>query len=186
VRDRSHPKLLILDLDETLLFASERPLERPPDFTVGEYHVYVRPHLDQFLRFCFSHFEVAIWTSSTEPYARAIVERVLPAGCSLAFLWTRGRCTACVDHELSQVYWVKDLRKVRRKGYRIEHVLVVDDTTKKLERSYGNLIRVRSFEGNAGDAELLCLERYLTTVEDAPNVRVIDKREWRRHAGCEE
>jgi len=36
-------KLLILDLDETLVHASERELERSADFRLVGYHVYLRP-----------------------------------------------------------------------------------------------------------------------------------------------
>ena len=46
-------KLLILDLDETLVFAAERPLTREADFRVGPYHVYGRPGLAVFLDQCF-------------------------------------------------------------------------------------------------------------------------------------
>ena len=46
-------KLLILDLDETLIFATERPLTREADFRVGPYHVYGRPGLADFLDQCF-------------------------------------------------------------------------------------------------------------------------------------
>jgi len=46
-------KLLILDLDETLIFATERPLTREADFRIGPYHVYRRPDLADFLDQCF-------------------------------------------------------------------------------------------------------------------------------------
>lgn len=39
-------KLLVLDLDETLIFGTERELERPCDFIVGSYFVYLRPGLE--------------------------------------------------------------------------------------------------------------------------------------------
>jgi hypothetical protein len=40
--------LLILDLDETLIHASEEQLDREADFRVFGYHVYIRPHLEPF------------------------------------------------------------------------------------------------------------------------------------------
>ena len=42
------PILLILDLDETLVYSIEEPLGRDHDFTVGPYAVYRRPHLAEF------------------------------------------------------------------------------------------------------------------------------------------
>lgn len=65
----SPKKLLILDLDETLVFAAERRLMRDADFRVGPYHVYRRPGLADFLDRCYQRFEVAVWTSSSPLYA---------------------------------------------------------------------------------------------------------------------
>ena len=67
--------LLILDLDETLVYAAEAPLGRPPDFAVGPYAVYRRPHLDPFLARAFEWFEVAVWSVGTAPYVEGVVER---------------------------------------------------------------------------------------------------------------
>jgi NLI interacting factor-like phosphatase len=46
------PILLILDLDETLIYATEEPLQRVPDFIIGPYAVYRRPYLTEFLTSC--------------------------------------------------------------------------------------------------------------------------------------
>lgn len=61
------------------------------------------------------------------------------------------------------MYRVKDLKTIRRVGYELERVIVVDDTAKKHERNYGNLVRVRPFEGQLDDDELLYLATYLET-----------------------
>ena len=71
----SERKLLILDLDETLIYATEEKLEREPDFIVGQYFIYKRPFVSEFLEFCFENFEVAAWTSSTRNYAVEIIEK---------------------------------------------------------------------------------------------------------------
>jgi hypothetical protein len=41
---KTKDKLLILDLDETLIYAAEIPLARSPDFLVYDYHLYKRPY----------------------------------------------------------------------------------------------------------------------------------------------
>lgn len=69
-------KLLILDLDETLVFATETPLDRPEAFVVGPYRVYLRPHVAELVAVCVAHFDVAVWTASSDPYARAVVARL--------------------------------------------------------------------------------------------------------------
>lgn len=44
-------KLLVLDLDETLVFSTECRLSRQESFCTPEYYVYERPHLRQFSEF---------------------------------------------------------------------------------------------------------------------------------------
>jgi len=83
------------------------------------------------------------------------------------------------DRDTREQYWVKDLKKIRRIGYALEQVIVVDDTAKKHERNYGNLVRVRPFEGQLDDDELLQLGKYLETLADLDDVRAVDKRGWR-------
>jgi len=54
-------KLLVLDLDETLVFSTEQELHRPADLRVAGYHVYKRPYLDAFLDYAFANFHPRGW-----------------------------------------------------------------------------------------------------------------------------
>jgi len=65
-------KLLVLDLDETLIYATDQPLSVPEGFRVGPYYVYLRPHLRRFLESCAVHFDIAVWTASSVDYAAAV------------------------------------------------------------------------------------------------------------------
>jgi TFIIF-interacting CTD phosphatase-like protein len=172
-------KLLILDLDETLLFATEEPLDIQEDFMVGEYFIYFRPYLKRFIDYCAGNFEVAIWTSSTESYAEEVCRQLFPAPSPISFLWARKRCTRCFDYEIGEQYWVKDLKKVHRKGYALKQIIVVDDTASKLKRNYGNLICIKEFLGDPNDKELHLLESYLELLNQEPDIRKIEKRSWR-------
>jgi RNA polymerase II subunit A small phosphatase-like protein len=118
-------KLLILDLDETLIHATETPLTRKPDFLVEPYYVYKRPFLDVFLKNCFEWFEVAVWTSSTPSYAIAIVSAVFENPENLSFVWARDRCTINYDIEWFEYYYRKNIKKVQRKGYPLEEIILV-------------------------------------------------------------
>jgi TFIIF-interacting CTD phosphatase-like protein len=172
-------KLLILDLDETLVFATEEKLSGVEDFRVGEYFVYKRPGLDRFITFAFAHFRVAVWTSSGADYAKQAISRVFPDFERLEFAWTKERCTLRHDSELQTRYWIKDLKKVRRLGHSLENILVVDDSPRKLERNYGNHICIAPFEGDPADHEFERLEAYLLWLKDIANVRSVNKRHWR-------
>ena len=177
---RQNPrKLLILDLDETLIYATELALEREPDFLLGQYHVYQRPGLAAFLEFAFAQFNVAVWTSSSRPYGRGIVSQIMP-NTHLQFLWARERCTYRMSHELQCHYWVKDLKKVRRAyGVPLETIVVVDDSPEKLERQYSNLVRADPYFGSQSDDELHALVDFLKWLDGHDNIRPIEKRRWK-------
>lgn len=171
--------LLILDLDETLVYASSDPFACEPDFVVGPYSVLQRPGLQAFLDDAAQWFDLAVWTSSSPLYARAICNAIFPGSLPLAFCWASDRCT--LRRDLQSDTWVqaKHLSKLKRHGYALERVLVVDDSPEKHRRNYGNLVRVHPFEGDPNDQELPLLTQYLAALHTASNFRRIEKRFWR-------
>lgn len=184
--------LLILDLDETLIYATERPLDRPADFAVYGYHVYRRPHLDVFLAECARHFELAVWSSASDDYVKAVVERIFPDPAALHFVWGRSRATlrrtspnddGYMLDPWDHLHYIKPLTKVKNAGWPLQRVLIVDDTPEKCVRNFGNAIYPRAFEGAEDDAELSLLGPYLATLKDEANVRTIEKRRWRESVG---
>lgn len=172
-------KLLILDLDETLIFASETPLDAPAHFRAAQYHVYRRPWVNEFLDFARANFELAVWTSSSQLYAEAVVPSLFPADYPLSFVWDRRRCTTVLDAEVHEYIHVKDLGKVKRRGYRLESVIMLDDTPEKLMRQYGNHLWLEPFMGDPRDRELLDIQPFLLHLSKKNNVRRIEKRGWR-------
>ena len=173
-------KIIILDLDETLIYATEKPLERAEDSIIGPYFVYVRPHAHSFIDFCFASFSaVAVWTSSSEDYAEEISLNLFSSTKEdLAFLWSEKRCVRIFDYKRYVSYWIEDLKKVKRRGYALEKMIMVDDSPEKLYRQYGNLVRVLPFEGLLPDDELLHLQQYLSVLAKVDNIRQIEKRGW--------
>lgn len=169
--------LLILDLDETLVFATKQGLPTPHDFKCFDYLIYQRPFVESFISGCAEYFDLAVWTSSTEDYARCIVAELF-ADLHLEFLWARERCTRRFDLELQEQYWVKNLKKVKSAGFKLERVLMVDDTPRKLERNYGNIVRVSEFTGDLSDRELVILLEYLVGMSHEKDFRKIEKRGW--------
>lgn len=171
--------LLVLDLDETLIHASEVELDRPADFFALHYHVYRLPHLQRFLDHVLARYHVGVWTSSGEVYAAAVAAMLFPHG-ALRFLWASPRLTLRRDWNTGEYEGRKQLRKLKRHGYRLERVLAVDDSPFKHADNYGNLVCVREYLGeDEDDDELLRLTDYLDRLADEPNVRRIEKRRWR-------
>ena len=185
--------LLILDLDETLIHACAMRLAREEDFRLFDYYVYVRPHVERFLTECAAHFRLAVWSSASDDYVAEVVKRLFPRELTPEFVWGRSRCTFALDRAAVQEFgyldpsnhynYVKKLHKLKRKGYRLERTLIVDDTPAKCVHNYGNAIYVKEYNGEDGDNELPALSRYLATLKDAANVRAIEKRHWRSVVG---
>ncbi len=171
-------KLLVLDLDETLIYAAETNLEREFDFIVGPFFVYKRPFLDEFLKFCFQNFEVAVWTSSTRNYAVKVVENIFDYRDPISFCWSRERCTLSFDAEAGVNFYEKKIIKIKNRGYKLNSVIVVDDSPEKWRSSYGNLVRVKPFFGEIDDEELQNLAIYLKKLKEIKNIREFEKRNW--------
>ncbi len=172
--------LLILDLDETLVYATEEPLGHIHDFVVGPYFVYRRPYLTEFLTSCSAGFQLAVWSAGSDAYVKPIVDQIMPAGIEPVFVWSQGRCVRRYDPERLEVYPLKDLKKVKRLGYRLERVLIADDTPRKVQHHYGNAIYVPPFLGDPEDNILPRLSRYLVSLRDETDVRRLEKRGWSR------
>jgi RNA polymerase II subunit A small phosphatase-like protein len=173
-------KLLVLDLDETLVYATDKKIDLEPDFQVLDYFIYKRPHLDKFIQTCLEWFDVGVWTSSGEIYAQGVISNIFKDVDRLKIILTSNHCTRKFDHDIGCYYTIKDLKKIVRKtGHPIEQILMIDDSKEKVERNYGNAIIVNEFTGQQDDDELKELLRYLEKIGSVDNVRVIDKLRWR-------
>lgn len=171
--------LLILDLDETLIHATEKKLEIEPDFQYAEYYVYKRPNLVEFLTEMSQYFKLAIWSSADDKYVNDVVELIKPTELELEFVWARSRCTVRRHYELDKYIYEKRLKKVKKQGFRLEKSLIVDDSPEKTRDNFGNAIYVLPFEGNQNDNELILLSQFLKKIKDSENVRRFEKRGWR-------
>lgn len=181
--------LLILDVDETLIRATDPQSDPPPprvDFRVGPFPVMKRPHVEDFLRWCFASplFKTAVWSAGGEDYVHGVLKNLLLPHETPAFVFTSRRCTR---HWVSPDEWsatedrfvqLKDLKKVRARGYSLDRVLALDDVAAAYRRSYGNLVRIRPFHGDDSDQELVRVRPFLEQWFQAPSVRRIDKRGW--------
>jgi len=182
--------LLILDVDETLIHASAKELGIKADFKVFDYFIYKRPYLDFFLDEIKDHFMVAVWSSASDDYVNEIVKLIFPENFDLKFVWGRSRCTPkrflnvdeygnYDDRYLDHFNYVKPLKKVKKKGFDLNKILIIDDTPHKSRENYGNAIYPKEYLGDIEDDELKQLSKYLKLFMGIDNVRSIEKRNWR-------
>jgi RNA polymerase II subunit A small phosphatase-like protein len=121
---------------------------------------------------------VAFWTSAVADYAENIVENVLSENMKPEFLWSRERCTRSFNYEYSDIEYLKNLKKVKLKGYDLDRTIIVENKPENLPWNYGNVVAIKDFIGDPEDRELLRLERYLADLFTVPNVRKVEKRGW--------
>lgn len=174
-------KLLILDIDGTLIHADEvaNDSSEACDFLIDEgvFHVRMRPHLKEFLTWAFATFAVAVWSLSDKKYVDEILKNILDPGMQPLFVWYGDRCTkvrvreGLYDHSTR---YCKELRKVWKylKTYDKMSTIIVDDTPFTYSRNYGNAVPILSFTGEDDD-ELLRVQKVLNRLKDAENVRDI-------------
>lgn len=181
--------LLILDLDETLILATQNQLDRPPDAAMWPYHLYLRPFLSPFFQKIQTHFDLAVWSSASDEYVEAMVNTVFPKDIELEFVWGRSHCSLLVDKENAGRYspdtqarhplYGKKLKKVHKTFNRpLERILMVDDTSEKWQSNFGNAIYIKKFDGSEEDTELLKLTDFLISLKDSRDVQAIEKRNW--------
>jgi len=182
----SQKKLLILDIDETLIHGSEQVLGREPDAVSDWCYLYKRPYVEKFMAFCREHFRVAVWTTATPEHANFCLGNICSDDYPFEFVWTRERCTQVRDrvglYDYGPgYYWVKSLAKIKRHGFNLEQTIMLDDTPSALSRNYGNLVRIARYQGSSDDVELLRVMPYLFYLKEEKNIRKGEKRSWEKH-----
>ena len=78
-------RLIVFDLDETLVHATETPLPSPRHFKMDSYLVYVRPFASELIDMAASRFDVAVWSSSSERYVEAVTAELFGQPCPVKF-----------------------------------------------------------------------------------------------------
>ena len=155
-------KLVVLDLDSTLIYSTKEKL-REPDFMVDGYNVYKRPGLDTFLEFCFANFQVGVWSSAAESYVDEIVKNIFKDPKKLLFKWTKNECTSPAevyhidvtdDSPLSKKV-VKDLEKLARTlNFSMGEIVAVDDAPRLHYKNDSRVVCALKWEGSLDDRVL--------------------------------
>jgi RNA polymerase II subunit A small phosphatase-like protein len=181
--------LVILDLDETLVYATKNKLEIQHDFMLEDYFVYKRPYFNEFISYIENNFTFAVWSSATDDYVLEMCEK-LELSSKALFCWGRSKTTLKVPSKFDEdgdliidagnhYFFIKRLVKLKKRGFSLEQILIIDDTPHKSKENYGNAIYPTEFLGNPQDNELLLLIDYLDKLKFVENVRIIEKRNWK-------
>lgn len=161
---------IVLDIDETLVHTEEdmetfdAELKSDPILVEDLYDVHLdqgeyrmwgtkRPHLDEFLLFCFSYFKnVCVWSAGHTDYVHAIVRKIFSSFREPDVIYTFDDCT-----ETDEGYWIKPLQKffddpkVKKKGILKEKTFIIDDRDYTFERNKENGIMIPEYAPNNKD-----------------------------------
>lgn len=169
-------KCLVLDLDETLVHSSFKPID-DADFTLdielenNIHTVYVRkrPGVDYFLTEVAKRFEVVIFTASLSKYADPLLDILDPHKTVATRLFRE----ACVQHYGN---YVKDLSHL---GRPLENSIIVDNSPFSYMFQPDNAIPITSWFNDPHDRQLYDLLPFLEALTTAPDVaKVLQKTDF--------
>ncbi len=120
-------KLLVLDLDETLIHTAYTPIGGAAlKARRGYFYLYERPYLKAFLDRYSAEYDLAIWSASKADYVRWIIRSTVLSEYSFAFVNTRKNCKRILSNG-GRVEYLKDLTAYLPQ---YEKVIMLDDVPK--------------------------------------------------------
>lgn len=160
-------KTLVLDLDETLVHSSFKPIP-DPDFTIDIvlddviHTVYVRkrPGVDQFLTEVAKKFEVVVFTASLAKYADPLLDVLDPHNVVRYRLFRE----ACVYHDGT---YVKDLTHL---GRTLESSIIVDNSHYSYMFQPDHAIPIKTWYNDPEDRQLYELLPFLDNLNACKEV----------------
>lgn len=175
-------KMLLLDLDETLVHCVKNPNPaRPPhvkvDITTPSGAVIkgvgfnIRPLCYELLEAANKHYEVCVFTASTPQYADSILDFLDPQGKLIQHRFYRQTCVKTEGGE-----YIKDLRVFR--NIDLKNILLVDNAVYSFGLQLSNGIPIASFKEDPGDLEFEYLIPHLEACAQYDDVREYNKHKF--------
>ena len=168
----------MLDLDETLIHSTSNKIGRFADFHYGNYYIYARPHLNDFIEKCNQISNLAIWSSAGKEYVHSIVNRIIPSFIELTFIWAKPNFMTADVLKWGR-YGAKKLNRLIDNGFDPSKVLIIDDNPDDSVCEFGNTLVVQPFRGEPDDYELLLLSAYLENTKYVEDACDIARPSWR-------
>mmetsp|Transcript_9223 Transcript_9223/g.30432 ORF Transcript_9223/g.30432 Transcript_9223/m.30432 type:complete len:376 (-) Transcript_9223:131-1258(-) len=163
----SGKKTLVLDLDETLVHSSFKPVPNPDyvipvdiDGKVTDVYVVKRPWVDHFLAEVSDSFEVGVFTASLAKYADPLLD-LLDKSSIVRWRLFRESCYPFGGN------YVKDLTCL---GRELKDTIIVDNSPHSYIFQPLNAIPIRSFIDDVSDNDLLELLPFLKGIQDVDDV----------------
>lgn len=165
-----HKKCMVIDLDETLVHSSFKPISNADfvvpveiDGTVHQVYVLKRPHVDEFLKRMGELYECVLFTASLAKYADPVADLLDQWGVFRARLFRE----SCVFYRGN---YVKDLNKL---GRDLPQIVIVDNSPASYIFHPDNAVPVASWFDDMNDSELLDLIPFFEKLSKMDNVYTV-------------
>jgi hypothetical protein len=188
--ENNNKKLLLLDLDNTIICAEELPnndekslindklKEARKKFRTVRmedyYDIFERPHLQEFLDYVFKKFNVGVWTASSKDYAIFVIKNFIIQPQTKMEFNRELKLFLCSHHcNVSKKHFkgtTKDLKLIsdRWNLKNFNELLLIDDLEQLAENQPNNVILIKPFyydkDESYDDKELLRIKTYLETL----------------------
>jgi len=111
--------LILLDLDEMLIYSCSEYISRQADFMVGYQMIFVRPGTNEFLSRLSMCYSLGIWSAASEKFCKRVVGKLFFQIVQPEFVWSRNNCTLKTN-ENSLNYFVRKTSKLEFLGWALE------------------------------------------------------------------
>ncbi|CAH1716919.1 unnamed protein product [Macrosiphum euphorbiae] len=180
-------KVLVLDLDETLIHSHHEGVlrhpskpEMPPDFILKvtierhpvRFYVHKRPHVDFFLDVVSKWYELVVFTASMQIYGAAVADKLDNRRGILRRRFYRQHCTP----EMGS--YTKDLTSVSSD---LSRVFILDNSPAAYRAFPDNAIPIKSWFSDTSDTALLNLLPMLDALRFTDDVRSVLSRNLHNH-----
>ena len=179
---KNNKKLLILDLDETLVHSDI-------DFLLKEKNVkydkilhfdsdeerniplplIIRPGLYKFLDYAAQNFNLVVFTASYPQYADAIIDYIERDKKYFQMRLYRNHCIF-----IEPGLYIKDLR-IFKKCQKMENIIILDNSLFSFANQLNNGILITSFFDDKSDSFLNNIKEYLEYIKNENDIRQINK-----------
>ena len=183
---QKNKKLLILDIDETLVHSDL-------DFTLKEkvkkydailhfnseeeknipIPLIIRPGLEKFLDYAVEEFDLVVFTASDQQYADAIIDYIERDKKYFKMRLYRNHCIF-----IEPGLYIKDLR-IFSDVKNLEDIIILDNSLFSFANQLNNGILITSFFWDMNDTFLENVKCYLEYIKNEKDIRVMNKESFR-------
>lgn len=168
-------KLIVLDVDETLIHSSRAKTNKSIKLDDGDLHLNPRPYLNNFLKYLFNNYRVMIWSAGEKRYIEFFVKKFIhPLGFKPVAVWTRNDCDTILSDD-GNVDYIKPLpilwKKYKSQGINVRNTIIVDDKKSTAVYNPTNHILIKRYENQDDDKELYKLRLFLEKYYNIDDVR---------------